>query len=179
MKIIKSTTRLARFKLVFGIWLLSSAVSAQSISEDEATVTYPSSYFAQYGSVSAKDMIDRIPGVGSTTGGGPSSTGGFRGAGGGRGGRGFGSGGGASEILVNGKRTAGKSNATSGLLDRINADQVDYIQIIRGTSGELDVRGTGQVINIVLFDELDESSLTYQLNADRHRDTHSQPGGNI
>ena len=161
------------------IFLLSSGVRAQSISEDEATVTYPASYFTQYGSVSAKDMIDRIPGVGSTTGGGPSSTGGFRGAGGGRGGRGFGSGGGASEILVNGKRTAGKSNATSGLLDRINADQVDYIQIIRGTSGELDVRGTGQVINIVLFEELDESSLTYQINADRYRDNYFQPGGNL
>ena len=124
-------------------------------------------------------MIDRIPGVGSTTGGGSSSTGGFRGAGGGSGGRGFGSGSGASEILINGKRTAGKSNATSGLLDRINADQVSYIQIIRGTSGELDVRGTGQVINIVLFEELDESSLTYQVNADRYRDAHFQPGGNI
>ena len=161
------------------IFLLSSGVRAQSISEDEATVTYPASYFTQYGSVSAKDMIDRIPGVGSTTGGGPSSTGGFRGAGGGRGGRGFGSGGGASEILVNGKRTAGKSNATSGLLDRINADQVDYIQIIRGTSGELDVRGTGQVINLVLFEELDESSLTYQINADRYRDNYFQPGGNL
>ena len=135
--------------LVLGI----SSVSAQeqSIAEDDATVTYSASYFAQYGSVSAKDMIDRIPGVGSTTGGGSSSTGGFRGAGGGSGGRGFGSGSGASEILINGKRTAGKSNATSGLLDRINADQVSYIQIIRGTSGELDVRGTGQVINLSLI----------------------------
>ena len=73
----------------------------------------------------------------------------------------------------------GKVMRQSGLLNRINADQVDYIQIIRGTSGELDVRGTGQIINIVLFDELDASSSTYQLNADRHRDTHSQPGGNI
>ena len=163
--------------LVLGI--SSGSAQEQSIAEDDATVTYPASYFAQYGSVSAKDMIDRIPGVGSTTGGGSSSTGGFRGAGGGSGGRGFGSGSGASEILINGKRTAGKSNATSGLLDRINADQVSYIQIIRGTSGELDVRGTGQVINIVLFEELDASSLTYQVNADRYRDTHFQPGGNI
>ena len=140
MEIMKSTYRFSCLMAFCWIFLLSSGVRAQSISEDEATVTYPASYFTQYGSVSAKDMIDRIPGVGSTTGGGPSSTGGFRGAGGGRGGRGFGSGGGASEILVNGKRTAGKSNATSGLLDRINADQVDYIQIIRGTSGELDVQ---------------------------------------
>lgn len=151
----------------------------QSITEDDATVTYPSAYFAQYAPVSAKDMLDRIPGVGSTTGGGSSSTGGFRGAGGGDGGRGFGAGSGESEILINGKRTAGKSNATSGLLDRINADQVEFIQIIRGTSGELDVRGTGQVINIVLSEELETSSLTYQINADRYRDAHLQPGGNL
>lgn len=170
-----------RIVICFSAMLLvpSSFAQSQSIADDEATVTYPATYFAQYAPVSAKDMLDRIPGVGSTTGGGSSSTGGFRGAGGGDGGRGFGAGSGQSEILINGKRTAGKSNATSGLLDRINADQVEYIQIIRGTSGELDVRGSGQVINIVLSEELDDSSLTYQINADRYRDAHFQPGGNL
>ena len=149
------------------------------ISEDEATVTYPNSYFAEYGSVSAKDMLDRIPGVGSTTGGGSSSSGGFRGGGGGGGGRGFGSGSSSSEILINGKRTAGKNNQTSGILNRITADQVDYIQIIRGTSGELDVRGTGQVVNIVTFEEVSDSSLQYQINADHQDDGHTQPGANL
>ena len=146
----------SKIRLVYFLATLTSSlfpiiVYAQSISDDETTISYPASYFIQYGSVSAKDMMDRIPGVGSTTGGGSSSSGGFRGAGGGGGGRGFGSGSGSSEILINGKRTAGKSNATSGVLDRINSDQVDYIEIIRGTSGELDVRGSGQVINIVLL----------------------------
>ena len=149
------------------------------ISEDEATVTYPSSYFAEYGSVTAKDMLDRIPGVGSTTGGGSSSSGGFRGGGGGSGGRGFGSGSSSSEILINGKRTAGKNNQTSGILNRITADQVDYIQIIRGTSGELDVRGTGQVVNIVTFEEVSASSVQYQINADHQYDGHTQPGGDL
>ena len=149
------------------------------ISEDEATVTYPNSYFAEYGSVSAKDMLDRIPGVGSTPGGGSSSSGGFRGGGGGGGGRGFGSGSSSSEILINGKRTAGKNNQTSGILNRITADQVDYIQIIRGTSGELDVRGTGQVVNIVTFEEVSDSSLQYQINADHQDDGHTQPGANL
>ena len=149
------------------------------ISEDEATVTYPSSYFAQYGSVTAKDMLNRIPGVGSTTGAGSSSSGGFRGGGGGSGGRGFGSGSSSSEILINGKRTAGKNNQTSGILGRIAADQVDYIQIIRGTSGELDVRGTGQVVNIVTFEEVSASSLQYQINADHQYDGHTQPGADL
>ena len=173
----RSFSNLSCFLLLLGVPLGSQA---QSISGDETTVTYPASYFAEYAPVSAKDMLDRIPGAGSTTGGGPpGSGGGFRGSGGGGGGRGFGSGSGGSEILINGKRTAGKSNQTSGLLNRINAEQVNYIQLIRGTSGELDVRGSDQVINIVLFEELDNSSLTYQLNADRYRDSHTQPGANL
>ncbi|MDP6651716.1 MAG: hypothetical protein QGF90_06360 [Gammaproteobacteria bacterium] len=149
------------------------------IAEDEATVTYPNSYFAEYAPVTAKDMLDRIPGVGSTTGGGSSSSGGFRGGGGGGGGRGFGSGSGSSEILINGKRTAGKNNQTSAILDRITAEQVNYIQLIRGTSGELDVRGSGQVVNIVTFAELSNSALQYQINADHQDDGHFQPGANL
>lgn len=163
---------------LFSIAFFSSQ-SLSQIAEDEATVTYPSSYFAEYGSVTAKDMLDRIPGVGSTTGGGSSSSGGFRGGGGGSGGRGFGSGSSSSEVLINGKRTAGKNNQTSGILNRITADQVDYIQIIRGTSGELDVRGSGQVVNIVTFEEVSASSLQYQINADHQYDGHTQPGGDL
>jgi len=150
------------------------------IAENETTVTYPRSYFDQYGPVTAKDMLDRIPGLGSTTGDGPpGGGGGFRGGGGGGGGRGFGSGSGSSEILINGKRTAGKNNQTSGVLSRISADQVDYIQLIRGTSGELDVRGSGQVVNIVTFEELSTSSTQYQVNADYHQDGNFQPGANV
>lgn len=158
--------------------LSSTAVLAQSITEEDTTVTYEASYFTQYGPVSAKDMIDRIPGVGNTTGGGPATGGGFRGGGGGGGGRGFGSGSGDTEILINGKRTAGKNNQTSSVLERITADQVNYIQLIRGTSGELDVRGSGQVVNVVLFEELDNSSFAWEINSDVHRDGYVQPGAN-
>ncbi len=158
---------------------LPMAVNAQNLSEDETTVTYPSDYFTQYGPVSARDMIDRIPGVGNTTGGGPpTGGGGFRGGGGGGGGRGFGSGSGGTEILINGKRTAGKNNQTSSVLERITADQVNYIQLIRGTSGELDVRGSGQVVNVVLYEELDNSSMSWEINSDLHRDGHVHPGAN-
>lgn len=158
---------------------LSGAVLAQDFSEDETTVTYPASYFSQYAPISARDMLDRIPGVGNTTGGGPASFGGFSGGGGGGGGRGFGSGGGGDQILINGKRTAGKNNQTSSVLERIAAEQVDYIQLIRGTSGELDVRGSDQVINVVLTEELDNSSLSWEVNSDYHRDGRVQPGGNV
>lgn len=172
---------MTRSTLLIGavLWPASYTL-AQSISEDETTVTYEASYFAQYGPVDAGDMVDRIPGVGNTTGGGPpTGGGGFSGGGGGRGGRGFGSGSGGIEILINGKRTAGKNNQTSAVLGRINADQVNYIQLIRGTSGELDVRGSGQVVNVVLFEELDNSATTWEVNSDYYKDGHVQPGANI
>jgi hypothetical protein len=65
------------------------------------------------------------------------------------------------------------------VLGRINANQVDYIQIIRGTSGELDVRGSGQVINVVLFEELSSASTRIEVNMDRYRDSNTEPGGSI
>ena len=126
---------------------LGSLAFAQDNVGDESTVIYPASYFSEWSPVTAQDMMDRIPGLSSGGGFGGFGGGGFRGppggggggfSGGSRGGsRGFGGGSAGSEILINGKRTAGKNNSTSGQLSRITADQVDYIEIIRGTSGEL------------------------------------------
>ena len=161
---------------------LSHRILAQDAVGDGTTILYPASYFAEFSPITAKDMLDRIPGVGSTTGGGSPGGGfggGFSGGGGGRGGRGFGSGSGGSEILINGKRTAGKNNQTSSVLGRITADQVDYIEIIRGTSGELDVRGSVRVVNVVLFEELSSGSTRIEVNMDRYRDSKTQPGGSI
>lgn len=164
-------------------WLRIGALSLSlqfvqvSVAQDnvgnDSTVIYPGAYFTEYAPVTAQDMLDRIPGVGSSGGsrgfsGRPSS-----------GGRGFGSGSGSNEILINGKRTAGKNNQTSGLLDRITAEQVNEIQIIRGTSGELDVRGSGQVINVLLFEELDSSSISYEVSLDRYADHETKPGGSL
>lgn len=149
------------------------AVAQDNVGE-ESTVVYPASYFAEYAPVTAQDMMDRIPGLGSATGG----SRGFSGRAS-SGGRGLGSGSGSNQILINGKRTAGKNNQTSGLLDRITADQVIEIQIIRGTSGDLDVRGSGQVINVLLLEELDSRSTSYELNVDRYADNEARPGGSL
>jgi hypothetical protein len=164
--------------LVVLMGISSSAIAQESQGED-STVVYPASYFAEFAPVSAQDMLDRIPGASGGSGGGGGrggfsrggrSSGGFSHGGGGGGGRGFGSGSGGSEILINGKRTAGKNNSTGGQLARITSDQVDYIEIIRGTSGDLDVRGSGQVINVVLFDQLSSSSISYEARVERSRD---------
>ncbi|HIL60046.1 MAG TPA: hypothetical protein EYG31_05375, partial [Porticoccaceae bacterium] len=44
--------------------VFSGLALAQELPEDDATVTYPASYFAEYGAVSVSDMLNRIPGIG-------------------------------------------------------------------------------------------------------------------
>ncbi len=181
---------LLRIGLVSLLALPGLALSQDNVG-DESTVVYPASYFDQWIPITAQDMIDRIPGLssggfggggrggpsGGFRGGGGGPPGGFRG--GGSGGRGFGGGSRGSEILINGKRTAGKNNSTGGQLTRITADQVDYIEIIRGTSGELDVRGSGQVVNVVLFDTFSESTIQYEARAQQSDDNTVTPSGTL
>ena len=168
---------------------VAQTASAQENVGEESTVTYPASYFSEWAPVTAQDMLDRIPGLdprsmgssfsGGRSSGGPSIVGGGRlppGVGGGRGGgRGFGGGNRTTEILINGKRTAGKNNSTDVQLSRITSGQVDRIEIIRGTSGELDVRGSGQVINVVLNEQFSEASLQYNLSAEHAHDNTISP----
>lgn len=161
------------------------SVLAQSSQGEDSTVVYPASYFAEFAPVTAQDMLNRIPGMdsgggggGGGFGGGGGGPGGNRGGGGGGGGRGFG-GGGGNEILINGKRTAGKNNQASGQLDRITADQVNYIELIRGTSGALDVRGSGQVVNVVLFEQLSSSAISYEASVNQSKDRTLSPAGSL
>ena len=142
-------TSLLAASIVAAVSTYSSTLHAQQVNEGDSTVRYPASYFAEWAPTTAQDMINRIPGVsGGFGGGGGPGGGGFGGGGfgGGGGGRGLGAGGG-DQILIDGKRMAGKGNQSRDQLGRISASQVDYIEIIRGTSGALDVRSTGQVIN--------------------------------
>ena len=161
--------------------LLIVAVSQNLLAQDtdgqNSTVVYPAEYFSQWAPITAKDMLDRIPGQdnSSPSGGGRIPSGGGNPSSGGRGLGGGNSGG--NEVLINGKQTAGKNNQTSDLLARISAGQIKEFQIIRGTSGDLDVRGSGQVVNVVLFEELASSSISYEANVRRAQDGKYVPGG--
>jgi len=156
--------------LVFAVSMVMTTLVSAQIDQnenptDDSTIVYPAAYFADFLPVSANDMISRIPGIGLAM------------RGGGGGGRGLGSGGG--EILINGQRTTGKGNTGASLLSRISADQVQYIEIIRGTSEELDVRGAGQVVNIVLLDVPSRSNTSLEANVDYWRDGTFDPGGQV
>ena len=154
----------------------SSISWAQQAGENDSTVVYPAEYFTEWAPITAQDMLSRIPGQEDS---GPRGGGGGPGGSPASGGRGLGSGSGGTEILVNGKRTAGKNNATSSLLSSIAASQVREIQIIRGTSGDLDVRGSGQVVNVVLFEELASSSIAYEARMEYVHDDTIQPNASL
>jgi outer membrane receptor for ferrienterochelin and colicins len=165
----------ARTRISFFFAALFTAFSipalTQDATEDGATVTYPASYFAEYGAVSVNDMLNRIPGINIALEGNqvPSglSGGNDRGLGG------------NSQILINGKRLAGKANEASSQLERIAADQVDYIEIIRGNSGDLDVSNSGQLVNIVLFETQPTSSLSAELGLTQTQDGTLKPLGSF
>ena len=152
--------------LLFSVLALAAgAVSGQEAETDETSVVYEAEYFAEFSPVSANDMITRIPGIGLALNS--------------RGGGGRGLGGGAGEILINGQRITGKSNAGRSQLSRISADDVDYIEIIRGTSEEIDVRGGGQVVNVVLLEAPSRSSIAAEVSTDRMQDGKFAPGARL
>lgn len=157
------------------ISLLAFQAQAQDIADD-STVTYPAEFFSQYEPFSVNDMLDRIPGINVARQGGNNNNGG-PGSSGGSNRRGLGLGG--DQILINGRRITGKGNEGNSQLARIPANQVQYIEIIRGTSGDLDVRGGNQVINIVLLQAESRSSVAYELNTDHYHDGELKPGGKV
>ncbi|MDP3516339.1 MAG: TonB-dependent receptor plug domain-containing protein [Pseudohongiella sp.] len=150
---------------------LANAEEPEPIESHNATVIYPASFFQPYNPVSVNDMVDRIPGV-SINGGG--------------GGRGLGSGG---NLLINGQRLAGKDNSPRAQLSRIPAKEVERIEIIRDPSGEHAVRGSNQVVNIILQEVDTRSSTSVEVSSDFHREdgtltpglslSHNQQTGNF
>ncbi|GIT20897.1 MAG: hypothetical protein CM1200mP40_05790 [Gammaproteobacteria bacterium] len=120
------STSFSKFLSIFPLLILpiqSTVLGQEADAAADSTVTYPASYFAQFSPVSVNDMLDRIPGIELALQGGDSDplSRRFRG-----GNRGLG---GLSQILIDGKRLAGKANEARSQLNRITANEVDYIEI--------------------------------------------------
>ena len=166
---------LKRLAALTVLLLTFADVSAQDSTALDSTVVYPAEYFAQFSPVNVNDMIDRVPGIsvalnsGAASGGGSTSTTNNNS-------RGLGSG---AQILIDGKRLAGKDNEARTQLSRIAASQVLHIEIIRGTSGDLDVRSAGQIINIVLREALSETTVSVEAGAVAYHDGEVIPQGSI
>ena len=166
MRIFKLTPTLAFVAIMGGLFSqnLSGQPDQPIISADQSTVVYPASYFDGFYPVSANDMLNRIPGINLALRGGSS-------------GRGLGAG--EGEVLINGQRTTGKNNEGRDQLNRITANQVDYIEIIRGTSENVDIRSGGQVVNVVLLEGSSRSSTTIETETRRARNGTFDSGGQV
>jgi outer membrane receptor for ferrienterochelin and colicins len=143
-----------------------AALHAAEATPEDTTLRYPAEFFTQWSPVTVRDMIDRIPGItvsleaptGNQNQRGLSAT---------------------ENILINGRRLSGRDNNAETQLRRIPFDQVERIEVIRGTSSDLvGVRSTGQVINIVTRSS-SQRSLTVETSATRYQDAHVEPGGSL
>ena len=149
---------------------LTTAFAAEE-NDDDAIVTYDNAYFEKFAPVTLLDMLERIPGVpeilnknreqnqqrnrqGAQA----------------QGERGFGSGG--DQILINGKRLAGKTNNIDDTLSRVSAAQVLKVDLIRGATEGLDVQSQGLVINVIMA-EGSSTSTTFWKVAGRYFNGHN------
>lgn len=134
--------------------MLSPVHAAEEAKIDTSVVSYEPEYFKKFAPVTLLDMLQRIPGV-------PEILNKNRR---GRGQRGFGSGG--DQILIDGRRLAGKSNNINDALSRISAEQIAKIDLIRGATSGLDVQSQGLVINIVMREGGSKSSTFWKVTGE-------------
>src|SRR5690554_2952753 len=85
------------------------SINAGAQESEDSTITFSSAYFAEYAPLTVNDMVNRIPGIELILGSSSSSSGGDRGLGS------------SAQILIDGKRLAGKANEASEQLSRIAA----------------------------------------------------------
>ncbi|MCP5381022.1 MAG: TonB-dependent receptor plug domain-containing protein [Kordiimonadaceae bacterium] len=126
-----------------------------------SVVTYEKDYFVKFEPVTLLDMLSRIPGVQEILDKSRREKEQQQSLGTSAGPRGFGSGG--DQILINGKRLAGKDNNIDDTLARITAENVEKIDLIRGAAAGLDVQSQGLVINITLKKGTSSSSTFWKV----------------
>lgn len=105
------------------------------------TLVYDQSFFEEFEPVSVGDQLRRVPGVAFTSDIGESDAPQLRGLG-----QGY------TQVLVNGRPIPGAGNDRTVFVDRIPAEIVDRIEIIRSPSADIDSQGVGGTINIILKD---------------------------
>lgn len=105
------------------------------------SLVYDQQFFAEFEPVSVGDQLRRVPGVAFTSDIGESDSPQLRGLG-----QGY------TQVLVNGRPIPGAGNDRSVYVDRIPAEIVDRIEIIRSPGADIDSQGVGGTINIILKD---------------------------
>ncbi|HVK81612.1 MAG TPA: TonB-dependent receptor plug domain-containing protein, partial [Verrucomicrobiae bacterium] len=104
-------------------------------------LVYDQQFFEQFEPLSVGDQLSRVPGVAFTSDIGERDAPQMRGLG-----EGF------TQVLVNGRPIPGAGNDRTVFVDRIPAEIIDRIEIVRAPSADIDSGGIGGTINIILKD---------------------------
>ena len=141
--------------LLFSLALLLTVDAGNYLNANEDNkIIYEKDYFNQFNITNVNDALKRIPGVENI---GSRNTESYEPGGNQK--RGFGSSG--TQILINGERQSSKSNSIIKTLERINADSLIRIEVIRGSEAGLDVRSDGVIVYIIVDSSLSKSSGTW------------------
>jgi len=138
---------------------MSTTALAQESTTDgnSSTVTYKEDYFTEFNPITLHDMLRSVPGTAALLSQADQELGGRRV-------RGFGSSG--DQILINGKRIAGKANSLGLQLKRIQATTVSHIELIRGTKAGLDVQSEGLIVNVILRENASKSNTAWTVGGE-------------
>lgn len=140
------------------VTILTPAVLAQDeqtevgeTSQSSGTTSFTPDDFARFNPLTALDMVSQVPGFSIDNG---DNVRGFGGA--------------AGNVLIDGERPSTKSSLR-GFLGRIPASNVERIDLVRGASAGLDMRGQTRVVNVILKEGVTESQTTWLVNVRRHQ----------
>ena len=123
---------------------------AESAQNEAGVTSFQPAEFEQYSPTTALDMVSQVPGFSIDNG---ENVRGFGGA--------------AGNVLIDGERPSTKSNLED-YLRRIAAEDVERIDLVRGSSGDLDMRGQSRVVNVILKEGAATNQLSYSFNPRLH-----------
>lgn len=126
-------TNAARANLQESIPPARDSQKQTSNERDDSTIRYGAAFFADKNPKTALEMVNLLPGL--TFSAGDTSLRGYSAA--------------AGNVLVDGKRPSDKQFSLSDVLTHIPANEVDYIEVIRGGKPGLDMLGQTVVANVV------------------------------
>ena len=110
----------------------SQATVAVDSDAETQSQTYQRNYFNQYNPQTAWDIIDRLPGFTLDSG---------------EDLRGFGAT--AGNVLIDGERPSSKTGGIVGALNRIPANLIERVEVIRGVAGNSEAAGQAVVANLI------------------------------
>ena len=146
------------------IKVLAQRVNARERTElAEPVLSYSEEYFQRFEPLSVGEMLKRVPGVTFSDDIGEYAAPSLRGIGAEY-----------TQVLINGRRISGSGNDNSVLVDRIPAELVERVEIIRSPTSDMDSQGIGGTLNIILKEGAEFNGGIYRVGG-YHIDGETRP----